>query len=234
MQFPPLHKATLLKRYKRFLADVVLESGETITCHCPNTGAMTGCAPAGATVWLSYHPNSKRKYAYSWELTELPCGALICINTQRANQVVYEALQQHLLTAIGPCDVIEKEYRIDKHRLDFSIIQKGQRGFIEVKSVTLLHEAQQGLFPDAKSQRATAHVQQLIQLKQQGFRAILLFCVQHSAIQSVRPASHIDPQYAETLQQAAQLGVEILACRTHISPKTLQVVAETIPVHLSE
>ena len=208
-----LQKAILIKRYKRFLADVILADGTTTTIHVANTGAMTGCAEAGDIVWYSTSTNLKRKYPLSWEITEKPNGDMICVNTIRANQLIEEALLAKKISPLAHFQSLTREvkYGEENSKIDFLLTDTAAvNTYIEVKSVTLLFE-QQGYFPDAVSSRGQKHLRELITIKQQGKRAVLLFAVLHSGINTVAPAEHIDKKYAELLRQAQQAGVEIFA-----------------------
>ena len=208
-----LQKAILIKRYKRFLADVILADGTTTTIHVANTGAMTGCAEAGDIVWYSTSTNLKRKYPLSWEITEKPNGDMICVNTIRANQLIEEALLAKKISPLAHFQNLTREvkYGEENSKIDFLLTDSAAvNTYIEVKSVTLLFE-QQGYFPDAVSSRGQKHLRELITIKQQGKRAVLLFAVLHSGINTVAPAEHIDKKYAELLRQAQQAGVEIFA-----------------------
>jgi sugar fermentation stimulation protein A len=208
-----LHKATLIKRYKRFLADVILEDGTITTVHVANTGAMSGCADEGDIVWYSVSDNPKRKYPFSWEVTEKPNGDLICVNTIRANQLIEEALNEKVINELNKFTHLKREvkYGNEKSKIDFFLIdQKNTETYIEVKSVTLL-ENEQGYFPDAKTERGQKHLRELIDVVEQGNRAVLLFAVLHSGISSVQAATHIDEKYAQLLTLAKQKGVEIIA-----------------------
>mgnify|MGYP002632810614 FL=1 len=200
MEFGPLLEGRLLRRYKRFLADVELLSGEVITVHCPNTGAMTGCAAPGVRVWLSQSANSKRKYPHTWELVETAAG-LACIHSARANQVVKEALQSGVIPGLDayPKLATEVKYAGDS-RADLLLSGPAGRVFVEVKSVTLCVDGGQGLFPDAVSERGRKHLQALSEALDEHTRSVLLFCVLHSGIERVSSAGDIDPAYREALQ----------------------------------
>jgi len=232
MELPVLIEATLLKRYKRFLADVELDSGELITVHCPNTGAMTGCAEAGSRVWLSISSNPKRKYRHSWELARNAQGQMICIHSARANAIAREAIESGVITALKDYRNLRQEvaYGDEKSRID--ILLEGDQGlcYVEVKSVTLpIDAAGQGVFPDAVSDRGRKHLRELMAMKALGHRAVLLFCVLHSAIEWVAPADFIDPKYGQTFRQALAAGVEILAYRAVINPARI-VLADQLEV----
>ena len=213
MQFsPPLQPATLIQRYKRFLADVVTPEGETLTLHCPNTGAMTGCATPGDTVWYSTSDNSKRKYAHTWELTQTQQGAIICVNTLRANMLVKEAIIESRLPPLSGYSSLKSEvkYGSELSRIDFMLQAEGSRNcYIEVKSVTLA-EKEQGYFPDAVTLRGQKHLRELMGVAATGDRAVMLFVILHSAIERFSPAHHIDAKYAQLLKEAQRQGVEIL------------------------
>ncbi|MBD2797531.1 DNA/RNA nuclease SfsA [Xenorhabdus sp. 18] len=213
MEFlPSLKPATLIRRYKRFLADVLTPAGETLTIHCANTGAMTGCATPGDTVWYSTSDNPKRKYPHSWELTQTQEGHWICVNTLRANELVYQAIEHDIISELSGYEHIHREIRYgeEKSRIDL-LLQAKQRVdcYIEVKSVTLLQE-NCGYFPDTVTIRGQKHLRELSLIAQQGQRSVLLFAVLHSGISQVAAAKHIDPDYALLLEQACQSGVEVI------------------------
>ena len=209
----PLESATLVKRYKRFLADVILNDGQQRTIHCANTGAMTGCAEPLSKVWFSTSDNLKRKYPCSWELTQTTANDYICVNTQRANQLVEEALLAGEIKQFKQFHSLQREvkYGNENSKIDFLLIDNDQiHTYIEVKSVTLFEKGQ-GYFPDTVSTRGQKHLRELIEQVASGKRAVLIFAVLHSAINSVRAAAHIDLKYAQLLQLAYNKGVEILA-----------------------
>ncbi|WP_373820193.1 DNA/RNA nuclease SfsA [Glaesserella sp.] len=209
MRFPPLSDGILLRRYKRFLADVLLPNGEQITIHCPNTGAMTGCAEPGSRVWFSTSNNTKRKYAQTWELTETRSGHFICVNTQRANQLVYEALTHRRIPELAQYNDIlpEQKYGGENSRIDFLLVNNKQQCFVEVKSTTLLTENGVGMFPDAKTERGQKHLRELISIARQGQQAVILFAVLHTGIERFEVAKQIDPHYALLFEQAIKQGV---------------------------
>ena len=218
MQFnPPLQRGTLLRRYKRFLADVELDNGDHITIHCPNTGAMTGCAEPGSEVWMSVSDNPKRKYTHTWELTHTQDGAWICVNTNRANSLVAEAIEQGLISSLADYASVQREVKYEENsRVDFYLSQHPERSdaYVEVKSVTLFDPRQSteanGFFPDAVSTRGHKHLNALMAVAQRGQRAVLVYAVLHSQIQTVAAAVHIDAKYAELVKQARAVGVEVI------------------------
>lgn len=224
MEFSPaLKPATLIQRYKRFLADVITPEGETFTIHCPNTGAMTGCATAGDTVWYSTSENTKRKYPHTWELTQTQSGEFICVNTLRANSLTKEALLANSLPALTGYSVLKSEvkYGSEASRIDFLLQADDRRNcYIEVKSVTLA-EQKYGFFPDAVTLRGQKHLRELMGVAASGDRAVILFAVLHSAVEHFSPARHIDEQYARLLNDAQRQGVEILAYKAELSAKNM-------------
>ena len=213
MQFqPPLIQATLIRRYKRFLADVALADGETTTVHCPDTGAMLGCCEAGSRIWLSRSDNPKRKYPLTWELIELSTGVLAAVNATMTNRLVEEAIGLELVSELGGYEQLKREPRVTDGRLDFLLTANDRRDcYLEVKSLTAAADRTTAMFPDAVSTRARRHLEQLMDLKQAGHRSVLLFCVKREDLDTVRPAAEIDPNYAATLKLAVQAGVEVLA-----------------------
>ncbi|GGB52582.1 DNA/RNA nuclease SfsA [Shewanella inventionis] len=227
MQFDPkLETGVLLKRYKRFLADVALPDGQVITIHCPNTGSMKNCLFPGQQVWFSTSDNPKRKYPHTWELMQTDQQHLIGINTGRANALAEEAINQHIITELQGYDTLKREvkYGDENSRIDILLTsQERPQCYIEVKSCTLL-ENQVGYFPDAVTTRGQKHLRELIHMVTQGHRAVLLFVVQHSGITSVKPARHIDPHYADLLEQAVMRGVEVLAYKTALSPQGAHII----------
>ncbi|TRW48168.1 DNA/RNA nuclease SfsA [Aliidiomarina halalkaliphila] len=225
MQFqPPLQRGILHRRYKRFLADIETSDGKLITIHCPNTGAMTGCAEPGSIVWYSTSDNTKRKYPHTWELTELPSGAMICVNTGRANTLVGEALRQQCIPQLVSYACVRPEVKYGEgSRVDFLLTESAAKepdAYVEVKSVTLLDNGQ-GYFPDAVSTRGQKHLRELIEVKAQGYRAVLVYAVLHTEIQNVHPAVHIDNQYAALYEQALAAGVEIIELFFDLSPEEI-------------
>ncbi len=217
---PPLQPATLIKRYKRFLADVMTPQGETFTLHCANTGAMTGCATPGDTVWYSTSDNAKRKYAHSWELTHTQQGDWICVNTMRANGLVREAIEQNRIAELSGYSKIsgEVKYGSENSRIDLLLQAENRVNcYIEVKSVTLLQH-NRGYFPDAVTLRGQKHLRELQNMAADGQRAVLFFAVLHTGITQVAPAHHIDAHYAELLAQVQQSGVEVVCYGADVSP----------------
>ncbi|AHG72302.1 Sugar fermentation stimulation protein [Mannheimia sp. USDA-ARS-USMARC-1261] len=219
MQFPPLSSGILLRRYKRFLADIQLPHGDQITIHCPNTGAMTGCANVGDTVWFSTSNNPKRKYAHTWELTQTQSGDFICVNTLRANQLVQEALENQWISELAEYQQIlpEQKYGNENSRVDFLLkSDRLQDCFVEVKSTTLLMENGVGMFPDAKTERGQKHLRELANIAEQGLQAVIFFAILHTGIEKFEVAKQIDPKYAELLERAKKQNVKVLTYKVDV------------------
>ena len=233
VQFPfPLASGRLVKRYKRFLADVILDDGSSVTAHCPNTGSMLGCHTPGARVWLSRSDNPKRKYAHTWEMVEVEDGVLVGVNTGRSNALVREAIESGIITELGGYDDIRAEVRYGEEgsRVDFLLSRDHSRCYVEVKNVTAALDRGIALFPDAVSTRGTRHLRELMRtFRESRQRALLCFCVQRSDVHEVRPADDIDADYGRTLRDALDAGVEVIAYRAKLRPDSI-VLVEPIPV----
>ncbi|MEZ8612583.1 DNA/RNA nuclease SfsA [Vibrio sp. 10N.247.311.14] len=227
---PPLEPATLIKRYKRFLTDIQLPDGSERTIHCANTGAMTGCATPGNTVWYSTSDNAKRKYPNSWEISETDKGHRICVNTARANQLAVEAIENGTIVELLGYNALRTEvkYGSENSRIDI-LLEDNEKPpcYIEVKSVTLLDELEtstkgQGFFPDAVTTRGQKHLRELTEMVESGNRAVLLFTVLHSGIEKVSAAHHIDAKYSLLLKQAQDAGVQVLCYKAELSSTQIQ------------
>ena len=242
-----LQSGTLIKRYKRFLADVKITNNKgvskVLTIHCPNTGAMTGCNVPGSQVWFSSSSNPKRKYPNTWEILQTVEGDKACVNTLLANKLIEEAIVGHKINELKEYISLAREVRYgeEKSRIDFLLSDNPDDArlcYVEVKSVTLLmgreltDEQHIGMFPDAVSVRGQKHLRELISMKEAGCRSVLLFCVNHSGIKKVRPADHIDPEYGRLLRLAAEKGVEILAYGAVISESEIT-ITHAVPVDLT-
>ena len=228
MELTDLVPARLVRRYKRFLADVILEDGREITVHCPNTGAMTGCAEPGSWIWLRDSADPRRKYRYTWELIETATGTLACVHSARANALVAEALEHNGIPELAGYGRLRREARFgaEGSRVDLLLSEgPGPDCYVEVKSVTLHVGDGLGLFPDAVSLRGRKHLRELMAVRAAGQRAVLLFAVQHSGIRRVAPADGIDPEYAQTLRAAMAAGVEVLAYGAVIEPPRISLAA---------
>ena len=228
-----LIEARLIRRYKRFLTDVKMADGKIITVHCANTGAMTGCQPENARVWLSKSENKKRKYPYSWELVELEEGAMACINTGLTNKIVKQAIQQKLISELDGYSSCRTEviYGDENSRIDLLLSDPDRLCYIEVKHVTLKLENKRAAFPDAVTRRGQKHLRELILQVQQGHRAVMLFLIMRTDVDHMTPADEIDPEYGQLLRQARAAGVEVLAYKANIGLQSIK-IEKQIPVLL--
>lgn len=222
---PPLEQGRLIRRYKRFLADIETQHGELLTIHCPNTGSMFNCMVEGGAVWFSRSNDPKRKLPGTWELAETPQGRWACVNTARANPLVEEALREGVISELAGFTTLKREvpYGEESSRIDFRLEYPGGAAYVEVKSVTLGFDGTRvAAFPDAKTQRGAKHLRELATLARQGIRAVQLYCVNLSDIDAVRPAGEIDAAYAAALKEAKLAGVEVLAYGAVLTPTEIR------------
>ena len=224
---PPLEEGRLLRRYKRFLADIETASGELLTIHCPNTGSMLNCMSEGARIWFSRSNDPKRKLPGTWEIGETPHGRLAVINTGRANALVEEALRGGLIAELNGFTGFKREvpYGQERSRIDFRLDYPDAAAFVEVKSVTLgFADSRVAVFPDARTERGSKHLRELAALAREGIRAVQLYCVNLTEVDAVRPAVEIDPAYAAALREAVSAGVEVLAYGAAISAEEVRLI----------
>lgn len=208
---PPLIPGRLLKRYKRFLADVALDNGEAVTAHCPNSGRMITCSEPGRPVFLSFHDNPKRKLKYTWELIEMPTS-LVGVNTLLPNRLVAHSIENERVSELSGYTEIKREVKVGAHsRLDIMARSQGKRDcYIEVKNCTLVENGI-ARFPDAVTSRGLKHLGELIKLAEAGHRAVMFFLIQRMDADLFQPADDIDPAYGRELRNARARGVEIVA-----------------------
>ncbi|RLQ20472.1 DNA/RNA nuclease SfsA [Seongchinamella sediminis] len=226
-----LIEGRLLRRYKRFLADVELADGQQITAHCPNTGAMTGCAQPDSRVWLSRSDAKTRKYPHTWELVATATG-MACIHSARANKVVRQAFEAGLIPGFEGYPQIRSEVKYGNNsRAD--LLLEGPQGqvYVEVKSVTLCLDNGQGLFPDAVSDRGRKHLLELESVVDDTTRAVMFFCALHSGVARISAAGEIDPRYRDTLAAVMGQGVEVMAWGARVAPEEL-VLERALPFSL--
>tara|TARA_A100000171_G_C2135123_1_gene149620 strand:+ start:1272 stop:1976 length:705 start_codon:yes stop_codon:yes gene_type:complete len=225
MRLPsPLLKGKLIRRYKRFLADIELENGEIITAHCANSGSMLTVNKPGLFVWVSKAPEgSKRKLGYTWELVEAN-NTLIGIFPAKCNDIVEEALQHKVITELNHYSNIQREVKYaDRSRIDFLLTAPGLPDcYLEVKGVHM-RRTDHAEFPDAKTARGVKHLDALAQMKAEGHRAVVLYCVQRNDCDTFMPAHDIDPDYAAKTKEVCKKGVEELcySCRVTCDEITL-------------
>jgi sugar fermentation stimulation protein A len=237
---PPLEPAKFVRRYKRFFAEMELADGSIETAHCPNTGSMRNCLVEGSLCYFSRSDNPKRKLKTSLEYVTCTTGRLACVNTQRANQIVKEALNQGKISELSDYQDIASEvkYGEENSRIDFKLTNPKSEAasvnraecFVEVKSVTLA-EGNIASFPDAVTLRGQKHLRELMAMREAGHRAVLFFSVQHQEIDKVSVATEIDPEYAKLFKLAIETGVEVLAYQCLVTADEL-VIHHSIPFNL--
>jgi len=222
----PLVTGILIQRYKRFLADIRLDSGEYVTAMCPNTGSMKTCKTPGWRVALSPAENPERKTRFTWEMIHNGT-CWIGINTHLANGIVAEAVMSGAIPELSGYALLRREVKYGRNsRIDL-LLQDGDRQcYVEVKNVTLVEADGNYQFPDAVTERGRKHLSELVKMVGEGHRAVMVFLIQRSDGHIFTPARHIDPDYAEALIEARQNGVEILPCRAEVSPEKIEIVEQ--------
>jgi sugar fermentation stimulation protein A len=217
--YSQLHSGVLVKRYKRFLADIQLDTGETITAHCPNTGPMTGVCQIGAPVQVSFHDNPKRKLAYTWEMIYMD-DVWIGINTALPNKLIKLALEQRLFPELGSYDSIRSEVvygQDNRSRIDFLLMDGEQKIYLEVKNTTWSID-DVAIFPDTETTRGQKHLRELIAVMP-GSRAVMLYLINRRDKAKFAPGDITDPVYGQLLRTAVTKGLEVLPCRFEVSPE---------------
>ena len=233
----PLVRGRLLRRYKRFLADVLLESepwgGHTVTAHCPNPGAMLGLTESNAEVWLSRSDDPKRALRWTWELIQAgdhPAAGLVGINTARPNRIAEEAIAAAVVPELAGYDRIRREVRYgERSRVDLVLERGDERCFVEVKNVHMMREPGVAEFPDSVTARGTRHLRELATLAVSGVRAVVLFVAQRSDAHRFAVAGDIDPAFHTAAQAARIAGVEMLCYGCALSPQQI-VLDRAMPV----
>ena len=221
MRFPvPLKPARLIRRYKRFLADVALEDGGEVTAHCPNPGSMMGLKEPGLRCWVSLHDDPRRKLKYTLQLVEAD-GALVAMNTQNPNAIAAEAIAAGRIAPLGGYDSVRREVKYGANsRIDLLLEDPARpRAWVEVKNCHLMRTPGLAEFPDSVTARGAKHLGELVKRVEAGERAVQLFIVQRPDCHQLSPARDLDPAYGEALDAAAAAGVEILAygCRIDLT-----------------
>ena len=226
-----LERAVLVRRYKRFLADVIRPDGTALTIHCPNTGSMLGCNEPGSSVWMSRSDNPKRKYAHTWEQVAGADNVRIGVHTGRSNALVREGIEHKLIQELSGYDEIKAEVVVETgSRIDFVLAHPTRRKcVVEVKNVSAAVTGGVAFFPDAVSVRARKHLEVLMRRFDAGERAVLVFCIQRSDVTAVRPADHIDPEYGQVLRRALAHGVEVYAYAATLTD-TAVTLDKSVPV----
>lgn len=216
----PLLQGTLIKRYKRFMADIQLDSGDEITAHCPNSGAMWGVKDPGLRVWVSEATNPNRKLKYTWEMVEVD-GALIGVNTSHPNALVEEGIQSGVITELQGYATLKREVKYGVNsRIDI-LLDDPSKGkcYVEVKNVHMMRTPGLVEFPDSVTERGAKHMGELAQMVKDGHRAVIVYLVQRSDGTTFKTASDIDPKYHEACVAAFATGVEPLVYDCHMTPQ---------------
>lgn len=220
--YPLLYGGTLVKRYKRFFADIELTTGELITAHCPNTGPMTGVCQIGAPVRVSYHDNPHRKLAYTWEMIQVN-GVWVGINTALPNRIIKIALQQHLFPELGLYQTIRSEvaYGLNNgSRVDFLLESEARSIYVEVKNTTWSID-DVAVFPDTETTRGQKHLRELTDLLPHT-RAVMLYFINRGDKTKFAPGDSTDPTYGKLFRTAINKGLEVLPCRFEVSPQGIK------------
>ena len=234
----PLVRATLIRRYKRFLADARLESGEEITAHVANPGSMWGLKEPGLAIWLSKNDDPKRKLKYTWELAELPDGRWSGVSTAHPNRIVEEALRTQSIPELAAYSGVRREVKYGQNsRVDFLLTQDGlPDAYVEVKNVHMRRDEDWAEFPDAVTARGAKHLEELGDMVGQGCRAGMLYLIQRDDCARFRLAADVDPRYAEAFERARGRGVEAIAyaCRfvAPTSPDAEIILDQPMPIEM--
>jgi sugar fermentation stimulation protein A len=231
---PRLIPATLVRRYKRFLADVLLSDGITLTVHTPNTGSMLGVSEPGSTVWLRDTCNSKRKYRFSWEMSETISGIKVGVHTGLVNRLVMEGIGNGVIKELQGYENITPEvvYGNEQSRIDLLLSGNTLPDcYVEIKNVTATDDNKFAIFPDAVTTRGQKHLRELISVVREGKRGVIFFCIQREDVGAFRPADEIDPVYGDLLREAMAQGVEAIAYSAFVTPGEIR-LTDYVPVNI--
>lgn len=220
----------LIKRYKRFLANVVLDNGNLVTAHCTNSGSMKSCLEEGAEVYMSISPNPNRKLPYTWEMIKIN-GNWVGINTSNPNRIAAEILTSNWLSDLPTFDIVKQEVKFEDSRFDLYAEAGERRFFFEVKNVTL-KEGDFARFPDAITTRGRKHLQTLIKAKAEGFEVAMIYIIQRVDVSTFGPAWNIDPDYSNELTRAFAAGVRLYPVQVQVSPKGIEPL-KLLPIELN-
>ena len=226
----PLIKGQLIKRYKRFMADVTLANGDVVTAHCANSGSMISVDEPGAEVWLSPAKNPDRKLKFTWEMIRIK-RSLVGINTQHPNTLVAEAIVAGKVPSLTGFDNLRREVKYGNNsRIDVLLeMADGRNCYVEVKNVTMRRDLTKGApveFPDGITARGAKHLAELSDMVKEGHRAVMFYLLQRGDADSMAIARDIDPTYGEALDKARQSGVEVVAFNCKLTPKGINVAKQ--------
>nr|WP_321356594.1 DNA/RNA nuclease SfsA [uncultured Draconibacterium sp.] len=219
----------LIKRYKRFLADIELDTGEVVVAHCTNSGSMKSCLENGAEVYLTPVNDLKRKTKFTWEMIKIN-GDWVGINTGNPNKLAFEAISNGEIPGLDKYTTVKREVKFGDSRFDVYAENQQEKCFVEVKNVSMKAN-EYALFPDAVTARGQKHLKTLMEVKKQGMRAVMLYIIQRSDVQVFAPAKEIDPAYAELLKEAQTAGVEIFPMQTKVAPTEIT-LSKKLPFEL--
>ncbi len=229
--YPKLYPGILVKRYKRFFADIELDTGQLITAHCPNTGPMTGVCQIGAPVLVSYHDNPQRKLKYTWEAIEVTSTNLsitspvwVGINTALPNKLIKIALEQHLFPELPEYQTVRSEVvygKDNRSRVDFLLSGENGLTYLEVKNTTWSSD-DVAVFPDTETTRGQKHLQELTDIltdRSHNHRAVMLYLINRSDLNKFSPGDTTDPRYGKLFRLAVEQGLQVLPCRFEVTPE---------------
>lgn len=235
MLFPaPLIPGRLVQRYKRFLADVTLDTGEAVTATCPNTGSMMGLVAPGSRVWLSSSDSPTRKYRHTWEMVEADLGEgphLVGINTSHPNKLVAEAIEGGIIKGLKGYSSLRREVKYGKSsRIDI-LLECARKGvcYVEIKNVHMMREAGLAEFPDSITERGAKHLVEMADMVRAGHRAVMVYLIQRADAKNLTLAADVDPRYVEAFKLAAAAGVEAIALRCRVTPEEIA-VEKAVPI----
>lgn len=220
---------TLVSRYKRFLSEITLDTGETVIAHCTNSGSMKTCIEEGAEVYLSPANDPARKTKFTWEMIKIG-GKWVGINTSIPNMLAYEAIKNNQLMGLKGYSEVKREVTFGNSRIDIFAANENEQCYIEVKNVTM-KVGNWARFPDAVTTRGKKHLETLMDIKAEGTRAVMLYVIQRMDVEIFGPAWDIDPDYAETLLKAFAAGVEVIPVMAEISPERIE-ISKILPFDL--
>ena len=220
---------TLIKRYKRFLAEIRLDDGTEVVAHCTNSGSMKSCLENGAEVYLTPVTDPKRRTKFTWEMIKIN-GSWVGINTANPNKLAFEAISAGLIPELSGYTNVKREVVFGDSRFDIFAENETEKCFVEVKNVSL-KEGNYALFPDAITTRGQKHLKTLMEVKAHGIRAVMLYIVQRTDVEIFAPAIEIDPEYAKCLKQAVNAGVEVIVLQVEVTPEGIY-LKKKLPVEI--
>ncbi len=213
---------TLIKRYKRFLADIKLDDGTEVTAHCTNSGTMKSCLETGAEVYLTPVDDPKRKTKFTWEMIKIN-GDWVGINTGNPNKLAFDAISAGEIPELAGYTKVQREVKFGDSRFDVFAENENEQCFIEVKNVSL-KEGRYARFPDAVTTRGQKHLRTLMEVRSKGMRAVMLYIIQRSDVEIFAPATDIDPDYAKALKEAVKAGVEVIPMQVKVTPIKIELL----------